>query len=529
LEHHAERDDYSEEWMPMIQCAVAPSIHDKIKEIDELGDILAGVRGGGQKVVHCHGVFDPLHIGHIRHFEQAKKLGDILIVTVTPDRFVNKGPHRPIFTERLRAEAIAALECVDFVAVNQWPMAIEAIRLLRPDLYIKGCEFRERKDLTGAIELEERAVRAVGGQLAFTGDITFSSSHLVNRHFPVFPREVTDYLAGFAAKYPISTVLRYLEGARDLKVLVVGEAIIDEYQYCEAIGKSREPSLAVKYHSSEKFAGGALALANHVANFSDQVTLLTMLGTQSDQEAFIHEKLNSNIEKRFVYRNNSPTIVKRRFVETYYFTKLFEVYDINDRKLEEADNEKLCQALRGRLAEYDLVIISDFGHGMLGREAVSILCREARFLAVSTQSSAGNIGYHAISRYPRADYVCLAEPEVRLDARDRRGKLRAMIRRLARRLGCQKMVVTRGKRGCLGYSHEGEFAAVPAFAGPVVDRTGAGDAFLALTAPCVVQDAPMEIVGFIGNVVGAEAVASVGHRHLIERVPLCRHIEHLLK
>ena len=513
----------------MPPCAVAPSVRDKIKTLDELREILPALRGSDRKVVHCHGVFDPLHIGHIRHFEQAKKLGGILVVTVTPDQYVNKGPHRPIFSADLRAEAIAALECVDFVAINEWPMAVEAIRLLRPDYFIKGCEFQKRKDVTGAIELEERAVRAVGGQLAFTGDVTFSSSHLVNRHFPVFPRAVSDYLASFAARYPLEAMLRHIESLRNMRVLIVGDAIIDEYQYCEAIGKSKEPSLAVKYLSSETFAGGALALANHVANFSDQVTLVSMLGTENDHEAFIHEKLNPKIEKRFVYRNGSPTIVKRRFVETYFLAKLFEVYEINDRRLEAANNEQLCDELGGRLDDYDVVIVSDFGHGMLGREAVDILCREARFLAISTQSNAGNLGYHAVSRYPRADYVCLAEPEVRLDARDRRGNLRTMIRRLSRKLGCQRAIVTRGKRGCLCYSHEGEFAAVPAFAGPIVDRVGAGDAFLALTAPLMARNAPMELVGFIGNVVGAQAVASVGHRHSIERASLCRHIEHLLK
>ncbi len=133
----------------MPPCAVAPSVRDKIKPLDELREILPALRGSDRKVVHCHGVFDPLHIGHIRHFEQAKKLGGILVVTVTPDQYVNKGPHRPIFSAELRAEAIAALECVDFVAINEWPMAVETIRLLRPDYFIKGCEFQKRKDVTG--------------------------------------------------------------------------------------------------------------------------------------------------------------------------------------------------------------------------------------------------------------------------------------------------------------------------------------------------------------------------------------------
>ena len=502
----------------------------KIKEFEELSSILDGLRAEAKKIVHCHGVFDPLHIGHIRHFQQAKKLGDVLVVTVTPDRHVNKGPHRPVFTQDLRAEAVAALECVDFVAINRWPMAVEAIRALRPDVFVKGSEFQGRKDRTGAIPLEEAAVTAVGGRIAFTEDLTFSASNLVNHHFPVFPPEVSRYLSGFAQRHPSDAVIGHLEALQPLKVLVVGEAIIDEYQYVEAIGKSsKEPTLVVKDLSTEQFAGGSLGVANHVANFTSAVTLVTMLGGKDSQELFIRQKLHRRIDPQFLYRKDSPTIVKRRFVESYFFTKLLEVYEINDTALDEAEVAELVDALRGQAAEFDLVIVADFGHGLLVQEAVDVLCRAARFLAVNTQSNAGNLGYHAISKYPRADYVCVAENEMRLEARDRRSDLRAVVRTFADRLGCKRVVVTRGKNGCLCYGPEEGFFEVPAFAGQVVDRIGSGDAFLSVTAPCVAQNVPLEVVGFIGNVAGAQAVATVGNRTPIQRGPLIRHIEHLLK
>lgn len=505
--------------------------NNKIKAIEELAEILASLRAENKKIVLCHGVFDLLHIGHIRHFEQAKRLGDVLVVTVTPDRYVNKGPHRPAFSEDLRVEAIAALDCVDYAAINKWPMAVETVQLLQPHFYVKGPEYREaEKDRTGGITLEEAAVKSVGGQLAFTDDITFSASRLIKQHLPVFPKEVSEYLAGLPARYSSEEVLRYLECAQLLKVLVVGEAIIDEYQYCEAIGKSsKEPILAVKHLSVERFAGGILAVGNHVANFCDQVGLVTFLGTENSHEEFIREKVNSEIEKIFLYRKNSPTIVKRRYIENYFFTKLLEVYEMNDGALDEADNEMLCTTLSEEVPKYDVVIVVDFGHGMLSREAVDILCSKARFLAVNAQSNAGNLGYHTISRYPRADYVCTTESEIRLETRDRRGDLREMILDVSRRLGCGQIAVTRGKYGCLCYNAGEGFVEVPAFAGQVVDRMGAGDAFLSVTALCVVQKAPMEVVGFIGNAVGAQAVATLGHRQPTERVPLLKHIESLLK
>ena len=503
----------------------------KKKQIEELAEILQSLRKKDKKIVLCHGVFDLLHIGHIRHFQQAKDLGDVLVVTLTPDHYVNKGPHRPAFPENLRAEAIAALDCVDYVSINKWPMAVETIKFLRPDFYVKGPDYKQmEKDYTGGIGLEESAIKAVGGQLIFTDDISFSSSNLINRHWSIFPKEVMDYLEDFSSRYSLDNILGWLREISSLKVLVIGESIIDEYQYCEAIGKSfKEPMLALRRFSTEKFTGGILAVGNNVANFCEEVGLISFLGVENSQEEFIREKLDKKIKTQFLYRTNSPTIVKRRFVESYFFTKLLEVYEINDGALEESDNEALCSILRAEIPKYDVVIVVDFGHGMLSEEAIKLVCEHSRFLAVNAQSNAGNLGYHTIQHYRRADYLCMTESEIRIEARDRRGDLKKMILEVSERIGCDHLTVTRGKLGCLCYGKKEGFFEVPAFAGQVIDRMGAGDAFLSVTAPCIAKNAPAEVAGFIGNVVGAQAVATVGHRRPIDQVSLSKHIEALLK
>ena len=112
----------------------------KILAFEKLAEVLKALKKKGKKVVLCHGCFDLMHPGHIRHFKAAKELGDILVVTITPDRFVNKGPGRPVFKAALRAESVAALECVNFAAVNKWPDPVETIKRLRPDIYVKGQE-----------------------------------------------------------------------------------------------------------------------------------------------------------------------------------------------------------------------------------------------------------------------------------------------------------------------------------------------------------------------------------------------------
>jgi rfaE bifunctional protein kinase chain/domain/rfaE bifunctional protein nucleotidyltransferase chain/domain len=501
----------------------------KIKEIHELAAELALVRRG-RTVVHCHGVFDLLHIGHIRHLQAAKKSGEILIVTVTPDCYVNKGPHRPVFTEMLRAEAIAALDSVDFVAINRWPTAVEAIQLLRPDVYAKGSDYADAStDHTGGIALERRAVEDLGGRLVFTNDITFSSSTLLNQHMSIFPEEVNDYLARFRSTYPAEEVTRFVTGAHGLHALVVGEAIIDEYQYCETLGKSgKEPILAAQFVRSETFIGGALAVANHVAACCGGVRLVTLIGSRDSHEEFVRATLAPEVKPEFLVMEDAPTLVKRRFIETYPFQKLFEVY-VMDEQAAQRRSTDLCAALERLVQEVDVVIVADYGHGMIGPSAVDVLCTGARCLALNVQVNAGNHGFNTVSKYRRADFISLSEMEIRLEMRNPSGDLRKIVERVANDLNCRQVLVTRGARGSLCYSRDEGFFEVPGFALKTVDRVGAGDAVFAIGSVCAALGAPIEVIGFIGNAVGSEAVGIVGNQRFIERAPLLKHIEALLR
>ena len=503
----------------------------KVVPMEDLALLVAELKLGGKVVVQCHGVFDLVHIGHIRHFEQARRLGDVLIVTVTPDRYVNKGPNRPVFTEAHRAWAIGALACVDYVAINQWPTACETIRLLRPTIFAKGSEYRDSsKDRTGAISVEATAVEEVGGRLAYTDDVVFSSSNLLNHHLGVFPERTEQFLAAFSKKYTSGEILSYLEAARQLKVLVVGEAIIDEYQYCETIGKSgKEPVLVARHLSTERFPGGILAVANHAAAISQRVTMLTCLGKLDSHEEFVRRQTKPKVEKIFHYLENAPTILKRRFVESYPLQKLFEVYVMADIDLHAAQSAEICENLCAILPGFDAVIVADYGHGMMTPEVADVLCARAPYLAVNTQVNAGNQGFNTISKYRRMDFISISERELRLEARRPRGDLREIVAATSRQLSCKRILITRGEQGCLCYSREEGFCEIPAFTGRVVDRVGAGDAVLAVTALCAANKTPMDILGFFGSCVGAMAVGVVGNRDSVEGVSLARYVECILK
>ena len=503
---------------------------EKIVTLEQINEILTSERSN-KTVAQCHGVFDLLHIGHIKHLQHAKNFGDILVVSITADRFVNKGPGKPYFSEYLRAEALASLSCVDYVVINHYPTAIEAIKTIKPNFYVKGIEYQEsEKDITGKISEEEEAVKSVGGQLTFTKDIVFSSSTLLNRFFSPFSQEVISYLDQLRAKFKVDDILKYFDGSKKLKVLLIGEAIIDIYHYGEAIGKSgKEPILVTKYHREELYIGGVLAIANHISGFCSEVTCVTMLGEKGEYEPFIRENLKENVNIIFHYKKEAPTIVKRRYIEEYSSQKLFEIYEIDDCYFNGEQQKFFEESIEKQIAMHDVVIVADYGHGLLDSNSIKKIEENAKFLAVNTQANASNHGFNCISKYKKADYVCIANRELQLNFRQKHISTLDQVNQLLQEFAYKNIVVTSGVNGSFSCRKGEEVYATPAFVTTVKDRVGAGDAVLAVTSLFVAQNAPADLVGFIGNVVGSEAVNIMGNKSFIEKIPLMKHIVHLMK
>lgn len=502
----------------------------KIKKLNELKGIVADLKKQDKKIAHCHGVFDLIHPGHVRHLAAAKKEADVLVVTVTSDPFVRKGPGRPIFNENLRAETLASFASVDYVAINHAPTAVNCIKLLKPDVYVKGQDYIDKKkDVTGKIADEEKAIVSVGGRMVFTQDITFSSSKLINEHMQVFPEETRRYLKHIASKYPMEFISRALDKAKKLKVLVIGEAIIDEYHECDGMDKSRKSNVVVyKYLSEETFAGGALAVANHIAGLSNDVTLVTITGNEDKSlKAFLKNKMNANVKLIGFSRTDGPTIIKKRFTSTGQ--KLFEVCYFNDNPIDNNLEKKIEDRLKKIIPSYDLVVVTDFGHGFLTDNLAKVICRKSKFLAVNTQSNGANMGFNFITRYSNVDYAALDELEVRYAAHNKNGDLRDVMRQVSQKINCRNMVITRGRNGALSLTNKKEFIGAPALASKVIDPVGAGDAFFAFTAPLVASKVPQELVVFVGNAVGALAVQIICNRQPVDPIDLKKFITTILK
>jgi rfaE bifunctional protein nucleotidyltransferase chain/domain len=503
----------------------------KIKSLDELERLVQVFKSESKKIIHCHGVFDLLHPGHVLHLKAARQFGDVLIVTVTPDRYVHKGPGRPVFNEQLRLEILAALECVEFAALNEWPTAVETITRLKPDVYVKGNDYADgASDLTGNISYEERVVKEFGGEIRFTDEEVFSSSALINKFFNPYPSETQNYLARFRDAHSVSEVIDCLQGLADIRVLVVGEAILDRYSYCLPLAKSpKEFMIATKFVSQEDFAGGSLAVANHVAGYCDRVTLVTSLGFDGAASELLRSTLRSNIKLLTIGMQEKPTITKQRFVEPTFLTKLFELQYLDDTPLQGEPETKLISMLEEELARHDMVIVSDFGHGLLTERVREVLYSQDKFLAVNTQTNSANFGFNPITKYKRASYVCIHEGELRLSLQTQFDDFYGVAARVREQLNVQKLMVTRGPNGSELFCEDGSVYTTPALAIRVVDRVGAGDAFFAVTAPCAYKNYHPNVIGLIGNCVGAMAVETVGNREPVDPKLLFKYVSHLLR
>ena len=428
----------------------------KIFPIKALSNTILKIKKKGKSIVLCHGVFDLLHVGHIKHLKKAKNLGDKLIVTVTSDRFVNKGPNRPVFNQNLRCEAIAALESVDFVAVNDSPTAINSIKTLKPNIYCKGKDYKNLKDdITGEIKNEIKELKKINGKVFFTEELTFSSSRLINRSTDFYSDKQKKIIKKINKNYNFKLIKKTIDNFKELKILVIGETIIDQYIFSEALGKSgKEPMLVLKEFKKDQYLGGVLNIARNLSEFSNKISILSNLGEKKDYLKEIKSELPKKIKTNFIFKKDSPTIVKRRYVDKVNNSKVIGIYNINDEILSKKNELQFNKLLEREIKKNDLVIVSDYGHGLISKKSAKIICKYSNFLALNAQVNASNIGYHTIRNYNNFDTLIINEKEIRHEMRDKISKLEFLMTKLSKEKIINNLIVTLGGKGSVLYNRK---------------------------------------------------------------------------
>ena len=508
----------------------------KIKTIEEVVEIIEKLKGEGKKIVQCHGCFDYIHFGHVKHFESAKKQGDILVVTVTPDCFVQKGPGRPFYNEELRLEFLAALESIDYVCLNKWETAIETIKLIKPNVYVKGKEVLNNKDIDGikegdksisSLSAEEEVLKSIGGVLYLTDEITFSSSSLINQITSAIPDESKDYLNEFRKKHSAEEIINMLRTLKDIRVLIIGDSILDEYAYCRQMEKSgKEPLISYKFLNSEIHLGGVFAVANHVAGFSDNASVLTCLGSNSFE--IVESSLDPLLERNIFIQTNYKTLIKKRYIDDYKLNKLFSIYSPDELRMEKSIEDKILKFLEKNLSRFDMIMISDFGHGMITPKILNYLCDSDKFLAINCQLNAGNLGYNFITKYKKANFVSINERELRLPFQEKESSVEVPTKKLSNQLNLNLINITIGKRGMMHYNN-GNFVHSPSFTKEPIDTIGAGDAVFALTSLLAYKNVDPEILPFLGNCIGGLATRIMGNKRAVSPTELKKFVSYILK
>jgi sugar/nucleoside kinase (ribokinase family) len=266
-----------------------------------------------------------------------------------------------------------------------------------------------------------------------------------------------------------------------------------------------------------------------MAGICDTVKLVSLLGATDSREDFIRGNLKPNVDPQFFYRDDGPTIVKKRYINQYLNQKLFEVNYLAEDYIGPECEARIIDYLTPVLPEYDLVVVSDFGHGFISRRIIEVIEERSRLLAVNTQTNSANTGFNMITKYSRPNLICLDEPEIRLAAQERFEDIEDITRDIFGALNTDCMIVTLGKKGSIGINRNGGINRTPIFSSRVIDTVGAGDAFFAYAAPSYASGMPLDMVSFIGNAVGALAVQIVGNKSSVEKYELLEFINGLLK
>ena len=506
-------------------------MNQKIQTLDNLEIFFSKLKSKGKKIVQCHGVFDLLHVGHIKHFKEAKTFGDILVVSITPDEFINKGPGRPAFSTSLRLEALSELESVDYVVANKWPTAKEIIKAIKPDVYCKGPDYKNHSDdLTGKITEEESAVNSIGGKIMYTDDITFSSSSLLNKYGNIYSKEQELFIRNISGKNSFDEIQKKIEDISKLKVLVIGETIIDQYVFCEALGKSgKEPVLVLRDLETQEYLGGSLAIARHLSSFCENVSVLSFLGKDNEYKDFIEQNMEANINLNFLNKSDSPTIIKRRFVDYVDRKKVLGVYSMNDEMLIESEENKFIESFNKLSKEHDLIIISDYGHGVISPKIADHISNSDKFVSLNAQVNASNVGTHNIRKYHNINCLIINESELRHELRNRDGNVEEIAATLKDMINSKFIAVTRGKNGAFLINGDMLPENSPGFASQVIDKIGSGDALLALLSVCLFSNLDEKLSLFIGSLAAAQSVETIGNSVPVSKIKLLKTISHLLK
>jgi rfaE bifunctional protein kinase chain/domain len=492
----------------------------KIKTREELLALI-GRRPRQRSVIMCHGTFDLVHPGHVRHMMYAKSKADVLVASLTCDAHVSKANHRPFVPQQLRAMNLAAFEVVDYVVIDDNPTPLENLKVIQPDYFAKGYEYQSGGEIHPRTREEIAVLESYGGEMIFTpGDVVYSSSRFIEETPPKIAAEKLDTLMesegiGFE---DLRDALRSFQGVR---VHVLGDTIVDSYTYCALIGgMTKTPTFSLKFENQVDYAGGAAVVAKHVAEAGAAVRFSTVLGDDALKDFVLKDLGENGIECLPVIDHTRPTTQKNVFIAGGY--RMLKVDKLDNRPISDRIVKQFQETLSS--AKVDAVVFSDFRHGIFNRRTIPELAGSLPVGALTVADSQVASRWGNITDFQGFDLVTPNEREARFALGDQDSTIRPLALELYKQTACKTLILKLGDKGIITYrapSHDvRSFFTMDSFAENVVDPVGAGDALLAYSTLALVTTQSPVIASILGSLAAAVACERDGNNPVSPEV-LC--------
>ena len=453
----------------------------KIKTVEELCRII-GPRPRKRTVIMCHGVFDVVHPGHLRHLIYAKSKADILVASLTVDAHVSKGQYRPHVPQDLRALNLAALEVVDYVILDISATPIGNISTLQPDFFAKGYEYTAG-GLPAKTQEESDVLNRYGGEMIFTpGDIVYSSTRFIDLAPPAIRIERLLTLME-AEQLTFDSLRDNLDGFKGRRVHVVGDTIVDSHTQTAMIGgQTKTPTVSVHYERRDDYIGGAAVLAGHLRAAGAEVVFSTVLGEDTLKDFVLSGLKKSGVQCRPVVDSSRPTTNKNAIVAGGY--RLLRIDTLDNRSISDDILETLVKNLSETAC--DAVVFSDFRHGIFNRRTIPRLVAAIPQGVYKVADSQVASRWGNITEFKNFDLITPNEREARFALADQDSGIRPLASALYDEAQCKTLILTLGERGvltCRSSDHESldSFLVLDSFVERLTDAVGAGEALLAYT------------------------------------------------
>ncbi len=492
---------------------------------------LKKLRLNKKTLVMCHGVFDVIHSGHIEYFKQAKKLGDILLVSVTTDEYVNKGPLRPVNKIKERTQVLENIKLIDFVVESESFTAEKNIDYFKPDIYCKGPDYNFKKNSDINLKKEINLLKRNNGKFISVKHKKKSSNKIIKlKDLDIISKDnlYLKHISYLRSKFKKDVIENSLVKLKNSSSLILGELIIDIYNFLDVVGKSgKEPMLVYRENSKKKFLGGSALVANICSTFSKNTYYLFCVGEKKNEINFIKKSLNKKLKYNFFKKKGSNTFTKMRYLDSYKNIKILGIYNVDQNKLDTITEKKYIKKIQPILKKTQTVILVDYGHGEVTDKIKKSLTKFKNKLFVNSQMNANNIGSFSLNKYRGINTLCINENEFRFGMKDFVSPLGLLAKKIISNNNYKNLVITKGKFGSYLFKKNKQFYC-PAFIMNTDDTVGSGDTFFSIVSLCLSSKIDPELSLFFASIAASYTVSNVGNEKYFNNEIFKRNLKYVL-